>query len=97
MPVAESLLVFAVGGALIRYAMWCWRRVLIARRFPTLDAMILVTEIVDVAEVTDGTKLIKYQPKVTCSALINGVKIIAHRLCPEKAAYKFPNQPISGS
>lgn len=92
MPIGESLLVFAVGGALVLYAMWCWRRVLIARRFPTLDAMIRKTEIVEVAEVTDGTKLIKYQPKVTFSALINGVKIIAHKSCPEKAAYKFSNK-----
>lgn len=92
MPIANSLLVFVLGAALLFYAIWCWRKVLIARQSPTIDVVILNTEIIEIHNIADGADLIEYQPKVTFSGQLNGAKIVAQQLCPDEEAYKFPSK-----
>lgn len=91
MPNEYTILLFGMGAMLVLYAAWWWRKVLVARQSPIVDAVILKTEIIEIEEVSRLSKLIKYQPKITFSATVNGAKIHAHKLCPDDAAYIFLN------
>lgn len=92
MPIVNSLLLFGIGATLVLYAIWCWRKILVARQLPTINVEILKTEIIEIHELTDGVDLIKYQPKITFSGRLSEMEILAQKLCPDDEAYKFSNR-----
>jgi Protein of unknown function (DUF3592) len=87
-----ALLLFSSTGAmLLGYAGRQWRRVLLARRLPLIDAVIVKNEMLELHEPMAGNDDKLYQPKITFSAYVGGHKVISNTLCPDPDAYKFMN------
>jgi hypothetical protein len=87
-----ALLLFSSTGAmLLGYAGRQWRRVLLARKLPLIDAVIVKNEMLELHEPMAGNDDKLYQPKITFSAYVSGHKVISDTLCPDPDAYKFMN------
>jgi hypothetical protein len=87
-----SLLLFSCTGAmLLGYAGKQWRNVLVARKLPLIDAVIVKNEMIELYEPMAGNEDKLFQPKITFSAYVSGHKVASNTLCPDPDAYKFMN------
>lgn len=87
----EFGLLFLIGAPLVVYGWVCWRKVLVARRFPYIEAIIVESRIADIEIDIGETSAKGFQPKITFTAWVNGHKVISDVLCPDASAYRFFN------